>query len=235
MKTDKNDEKKDVKLEDIRALILVMNEKLNKLDMIEDQIVEMKTDLNAVKHSVEFAHEEIGDLKKENERKTKDDKETLERITKLESENTKLHNAVIDLEARSMRDNLLFYNIDEQEHENTTKIIHDLLEKKMGIENAQSMVKIDRSHRLGKKRVESRKPRPIIAKFNYHQDREYIRMNAKLLKGSGVGISEQFPSEIEKTRKNVYPELKKAKAAGKKVKMVRDKLFIDGVVFKPTE
>ncbi len=72
MKTNKNDKEKDVKLEDIHALILVMNDMIEdyKFDMIEDQIVEMKTDLNAVKHSVEFVHEEIGDLKKENERKT---------------------------------------------------------------------------------------------------------------------------------------------------------------------
>lgn len=125
-----------------------MNEKLNKIYKIEDQIVEMNTGLNAVKHSVESAHEEIDHLKKETWRKTKVDKETLVRITKLESENTKLHNAAIDLLARSMRDNLLFYNIDEREHENSTKITHDLLEKKMGIENAEKVIKINRSRAL---------------------------------------------------------------------------------------
>ncbi len=60
-------------------------------------------------------------------------------------------------------------------------------------------------------------------------------MNAKLFKSSGVGISEQFPPEIEKTRKRLFLEFKKAKVAAKKVKMVRDKLFINGVVFKPTK
>lgn len=48
------------------------------------------------------------------------------------------------------------------------------------------------------------------------QDREFVRLNAKKLKGTNVGLSEQFPSEIEQTRKALCPELKKAKAAGKK-------------------
>ena len=82
---------------------------------------------------------------------------------KLESDNAELHKAVIDLKARSMRDNLLFYNIEEWEHENTTAIIHDILEEKMGMVNAKEAVKIDRSHRLGKKRNVGNlsKPRPI--------------------------------------------------------------------------
>ncbi|CAB3983606.1 Hypothetical predicted protein [Paramuricea clavata] len=228
------EEHKAINLEDIHSLIVTMNQKLNKLDTIEAQICEMKKELNEVKHSVDYAHEEINDLKTESERKVKIQKETSDRIDKLEAENIKLHNAVIDLQARSMRDNLIFYNIQEREHENTTKIIHDLLEEKIGMVNAKETVKIDRSHRLGKRRNEPSKPRPIIVKFNYHQDREFVRLNAKKLKGTNFGISEQFPTEIEQTRRTLYPELKKAKAAGKKVNMVRDKLFIDGVLYKPT-
>ena len=102
------------------------------------------------------------------------------------------------------------------------------------MENAKETVRIDRSHRLGKNRNDASKPRPIIAKFNYHQDREFVRSNAKKLKGSRIGISEQFPTAIEQVRKSLYPELKKAKAAGKKVRMVRDKLFINGVLYRPS-
>ena len=35
------------------------------------------------------------------------------------------------MKARSMRDNLIFYNIPEYERENTTTIIHESLEDKM--------------------------------------------------------------------------------------------------------
>ena len=49
-----------------------------------------------------------------------------------------------------------------------------------------------------------------MAKFNYYQlDSEFVRINAKKLKGTKIGISKQFPEEIESVRKAQYPELKK--------------------------
>ena len=44
--------------------------------------------------------------------------------------------------------------------------------------------------------------------------------------GIKIGIAEHFPEEIEKVRKTLYPELRKAKSV-----MVRDKLYIEGQVF----
>ena len=119
----------------------------------------------------------------------------------------------------------------ELEKENTTEMIHELFESKIGITDARNVVKIDRSHRIGRKRDGDRKPRPIVVKFNYRQDREFVRLNARKLRGTRIGISEQFPEEIENIRKTLYPELKKAKLEGKRAKIVRDKLIIEGQVF----
>ena len=58
-----------------------------------------------------------------------------------------------------------------------------------------------------------------------------MRINAKKFKGTNIGVSEQFPEEIESVRKTLYPELKKAKAEGKRAKIVRDKLIIEGQIF----
>ena len=84
-------------------------------------------------------------------------------------------------------------------------------------------IKIDRSHRIGRKREGQRKPRAIVVKFNFHQDRKRIRLNARKLRGARIGIAEQFSEEIEKIRQTLYPELKKAKAQGHRVRMVRDR------------
>jgi hypothetical protein len=84
-----------------------------------------------------------------------------------------------------MGDNLLFFNMPELEKENTTEMIRELLESKIGITGARNTVKIDRSHRIGRKRDGDRKPRPIVVKFNYHQDgqdREFVRLNVKKLR-----------------------------------------------------
>ena len=115
-----------------------------------------------------------------------------------------------------MRDNLIFYNIEEHERENTTEFILKLLEEKMDIQDAATKIKIDRSHRLGRRRESTDKPRPIIVKLNYHQDKEHIQFNAKKLKGTTIGISEQYPEEITKIRQSLIPELKKLKLLGKR-------------------
>ena len=138
--------------------------------------------------SIEFAHAEIYELKEDNEARKKADDETRQRIEKLEKDNAILNNSVIDLKARSMRDNLIFYNIEEHEHGNTTNIIHKLLEEKMNIQDAAMKLKIDRSHRLGRRRERTDKPRPIVNKFNYIIKTRNIRFNAKKLKGTRIRI-----------------------------------------------
>ena len=187
-----------------------------------------------MKESIEFAHAEVSDLKNDNEARKKMDEVMKQKLEKLEKENAILSKSVIDLKARSMRDNLIFYNIPETKDEDTTNIIHKLLEKKLHIEDATNNVKIDRSHRLGRQIQGATKLRPIVAKFNFFQDRENIHLNAKKLKGSNVAIAEQFPEEIVRIRRELYPELKKAKEAGKKAKFVRDKLIIEGQILLQT-
>ena len=49
---------------------------------------------------------------------------------------------------------------------------------------------------------------------------------------SRIGISEQFPEEIARERKRLYPEFKKARRNNLKATLVRDKLFINGELFR---
>jgi hypothetical protein len=127
--------------------------------------------------------------------------EVQQRLEKLEQINPALNHRVIDLQARSMRDNLIFYNIAEKTEENATELVHSLLESQFGIEDAKE-IKIDRAHRMGRKK-QGLKPRVIVAKFNYFLDKQRILSNAKKLKGTGIAVSEQFPEEIVAT-KNEY-------------------------------
>jgi hypothetical protein len=71
-----------------------------------------------------------------------------------------------------------------------------------------------------------------VVKFNWHQDKEQIRFNAKKLAGSNVGVSEQYPEEINAIRKKLYPVYKEARRNKKKATLVHDRLFIDGKEFK---
>ena len=97
----------------------------------------------------------------------------------LKRENNRLSEEVIDMQARSMRDNLLFFNFEEQrapderKNENCIKIIHDFCENILQIPDVQSTIKIDRAHRVGG--FVTGKTRPIVAKFNFFQDKLSIK------------------------------------------------------------
>ena len=110
--------------------------KLEALDKIEERMKTVENNVMEVKKSIEFAHAEIIDLKDETRKNKKWLNETQARIDNLEETNRKLRDSVIDLKARSMRDNLLFFNIPEEENEDTTKMIHKLLEEKLEIQDA---------------------------------------------------------------------------------------------------
>ena len=104
----------------------------------------------------------------------------------------------------------------ENKDENRTEMIHEILETKFGIEHARAKVKIDRLHCNGTKGMKNSKQRPIVVKFSWHRDKEIVRRNARKLKGTKIGVVEQFPEEIESVRETLYPELEKAEAEGKK-------------------
>ena len=83
-----------------------------------------------------------------------------------------------------MCDNLIFYNLPENREENTTQLIHQLLEDKLGMDKTRNTIKINRSYRLGEPKSGQLKPRPIVTKFNDFEDQEEIIQNAKKLKGT---------------------------------------------------
>ena len=130
-----------------------------------------------------------------------------------------------------MRDNLIFTGIcktlllsDEEDVERT--LLH-FLETEIGI---YRIIDFHRVHRLGayNRDTQDTNPWPIIAKFEKFKDREFVRSHAQdTLRGKRFGIRKQFPREIEEKRKLFYPLAKEARQNKDKVRMVRDKLFIN--------
>ena len=84
------------------------------------------------------------------------------------------------MKSRSMRSNLVFYNLPEQEKDDPFAVLRELLWKTMVIDKSNE-IEIERAHRIGGKRDDG-KPRPIVAKFLRYQDKEYIRKSAYLLR-----------------------------------------------------
>ena len=139
------------------------------------------------------------------------------------------------LESYTMRENLVFSGIPEQEGETEDAIrksICDVFRTKMNITNADQ-IRISRCHRLNRtipsnKTGDSVRPRDIIVRFQYYPDRMSVLHSGKMLKGSGIYVNEHFPREIEQKRRILLPIIKYAKQQKKKAILIQDKLIIDG-------
>ena len=75
--------------------------KLHILDILSSQVSELKT-------SVDFAHKEIEDMMVENTEVKDKVRDLTRKVDNLANERENLSNRITDLQARSMRDNLLF-------------------------------------------------------------------------------------------------------------------------------
>ncbi|CAG2253852.1 unnamed protein product [Mytilus edulis] len=145
-------------------------------------------------------------------------------------EHEELRNKVIDLQCRSMKNNLVFTGIQESEHENTEQVVKDFIRKELHISD---WIELGNVHRFGSgARAGKRgRPRPIVTRFIFYKDLARVLSNTYRLKGKSFGVNQQFPDEIEQARKSLYPLMKKKRAEGCQVKLVRDILYVDGEIY----
>ncbi|KAK3107304.1 hypothetical protein FSP39_011554 [Pinctada imbricata] len=155
--------------------------------------------------------------------------EMKEEIEAIRNERDDLKDKVVDLQCRSMKNNLIFTGLSgETNTEDTEGVLRDFIYYELGID---SNIEFGNVHRYGK-RING-KPRPIVARFLYHKDLAFVKRNAYKLKGSNFGINEQFPAVIEDRRKMLYPVMKRIKRRDRSanVKLVRDKLYVNGALY----
>ena len=123
-----------------------------------------------------------------------------------------------DLEARSRRNNLIFWGITERGNRQCDTLILSFMADEMRIDCA-GMV-IDRAHRLGPIRRpdnwgRSDQRRPIIVRFRDYRDVDHILDNAYKLRGSRFRADRDFPKEIVDARSRLN-QCKEAQDARKK-------------------
>jgi hypothetical protein len=147
---------------------------------------------------------------------------------------SEIQKSIVDLKSRSMRDNLVFCGIhEERDEDDCEQVVRKFLRDKLKITDD---ISFERVHRIGKPNEFSVKPRNIVAKFSFYKDRELVRRRAPMkLKGSNIWVNEQFPPEIEEKRRKLYPALRKARKDKKRVKLVVDRLYIEGELYVPSE
>ena len=77
--------------------------------------------------------------------------------------------------------------------------------------------------------------KPVIPKFSFYQDKEFVWSKVKKLKGTKIGILHDYPKEIKAIHKKLYPMLKKAKQEKQSAFFKVDKLIINSQVYNGIE
>ena len=95
--------------------------KLHMLDILSSQVSELKT-------SVDFAHKEIEDMKVENTELKDKVRGLTRKVDNLANERENLSNRITDLQARAMRDNILFFGVKEEFKEDCESVLRAALE-----------------------------------------------------------------------------------------------------------
>lgn len=112
-----------------------------------------------------------------------------------------------------------------------------MMREKMNIPEDVERFQFERVHRIPTRQDMARfsKPRPIIAKFSFYKDREFMWSFVTNLKGSEIGIANDFLKEIDEIHQKLYPVLKEAKRTGQKPSFKAYKLIISGQVCRGAE
>jgi len=163
---------------------------------------------------------------------------------RIESKLKELHRHHVKLECHSRRGNMNFFVIKERVNKtnNDTELaLRDFMRTKLKFLPAnEENIHFDRVHRITSRRSQSNdrnlQPRPIIVKLTHFQDKFFIMSFIKNLpRGTGFGVSDNFPKEVDEVRKVLYPILKAAKREKKAAYFNVEKLIIDGILYRGEE
>ena len=120
-----------------------------------------------------------------------------------------LEDRSIDQEARSRRNNIVVFGVDETERENCVDIVRKEVLEKCGVRSGEV---IERAHRVG--RPVRGKSRPLIARLLDYTVKERV-MRARRDLPKHIRVGEDLPFPIREARKQLLPDLKAARDQGK--------------------
>ena len=198
-----------------------------------------------LKESANLAHQEIKDLKTTTVYMCSrlDSVETEMSSLKEEVKVSKCQN--IRLEAYTKRKSIKIFNIEEAEgefNEKTEELVRNMFHENLKISGEDiEQIRFECVHRIPTRQKQQQrsdpnsKPRPIIVKFSFFQDKEFVWSFVKNLKGSGIAIANDYPREIDEIHKKLYPVLKQAKQQNNTAYFKVDKLIINGQVHRGVE
>ena len=133
------------------------------MDNVEHRLEKNESVVSAVEKSVQVISDKYDDMKKESDAEKEPGKKIVETVSEVQTEtddirstltevlkiNSELKEELLDLESRSMRDNLIFSNIEEKKDENTEEVLKKILSDHFKMNN----ISYERVHRMREKQT----------------------------------------------------------------------------------
>ena len=216
-------------------------------------------DLNEVVNKIELLEKKVDDLasqnellKQQNQMLAKESEDLSTQLVALEGRLVIAEGKVEKQEAQSRQDNLIFYNVPQENKETwetsetkVRKFINDELEMN------EKEIMMERAHHLPSRRKVGRQP--IIVKFSHYKDREAVlktfrrkRKEKREQEGNqsgthetqevndetfNISVAEDYTDYVRQIRRKLQPFLKTNIQANKKVFLKYDKIVIENETF----
>ena len=175
------------------------------MEAVNVRLNKISEEVDEIKKSLEFTQNKFDEelaIVKSNIKKVKSD---MKEITEDLLDSDKVSSKLIELEDRSLRNNLRIDGIAEDQNESWHECEEKVLEVIKGKLEIQDPIEIDRCHRMGKHK--RNRPRTIIFKLNKFKDKQKILRNARNLKDTGIFIYEDFCDDTMELRKSLWEQV----------------------------
>lgn len=217
-------------------ILTSINAKLDTFDARLSLVEILHKEFQALRESLEYSQQQVSQLAEENNTLKGSVKTLTEETRRLREENSHIKDTVLDLQARSMRDNLVFSGIPENNEENTEATIKNFILKNLKLPaDTVNNISFHRAHRLGGRRQEGQRPRPIVVKFVHFKQKELVKGRGRELRGTDFSVNDQFPKEILERRRRLFPVRRKFIDGGSRAVIAVDKLYVNGQLYRDKE
>lgn len=138
-----------------------------------------------------------------------------------------VHDTNLQQQAYSRRHNVLVDGVREHPHEDCVSIMADICSKVLGLHDFHRH--IDKAHRYGPKRQTH--PRPIIVRFVYHHDADFILSRSDCAKRAGLRFTPNYPKEIQRENALLYKVHRAAQQEGQETRLNANALHYKGKAY----
>ena len=138
----------------------------------------------------------------------------------------------IKIEAESRWSNIKFFGVREAEAESNPNETESSCQRVQNAKEDLANLKFERVHCMPTKRsakTPMNRPRPIIANLSFYKDKGHTFKHVKNIDPElKIGVTDDYPKEIDEIRKALLPVLRKAKKEKASASFNVDRLAING-------